>query len=279
MLDQFLDRMLDRIFTAVVDKLTYIGLVIIGLFDRAGSGLRGLKQQFENPRDRKALKGYAKNLVICAASVSILILLLVVRLSMIEMKSTARIVRMVKAKDSSWNVSQEDGNVIVSRGGKTISSDVKKYTSIVDKYAKQYDMEEYKPLIYAVIQQESDGSLTDIMQSSECPFNEDYPNVVGGITDPDYSVKAGVQYLRYCIKQADVEDPYDIKHLKLALQGYNYGHNYIEWAMKRDGGYTRENGAAFAKLMAKTLGWSSYGDSEYPDHVLRYYPEEYRKQS
>ena len=49
--------------------------------------------------------------------------------------------------------------------------------------------------------------------------------------------------------------------------------------MKRDGGYTRENGAAFAKLMAKTLGWSSYGDSEYPDHVLRYYPEEYRKQS
>lgn len=32
--------------------------------------------------------------------------------------------------------------------------------------------------------------------------------------------------------------PTDLDRIKLALQGYNYGSAYIDWAMERDGGYT-----------------------------------------
>ena len=278
MLDQLLDRMLDRVLTAFVDKLTDIGLVLIGLADRAGSGCRAFIKELASLRSRRVFSGYVKNLAICAASVSIVILLLVIRLSMIEVQSTAGIVRLVKARDNSWDIVQEEEKVITA-DGKNISDDVMKYKSSVEKYAKEYDMEDYQALIYAVIEQESGGNIVDIMQSSTCLYNEEYPRVVGGITDQDYSIKCGVQYLAYCLDEAGVSDPYDISRIKLALQGYNYGHNYIEWAMKRDGGYTKENGDAFAALMQKANGWSSYGDNDYPAHVLRYYPDEYQGKS
>ena len=119
--------------------------------------------------------------------------------------------------------------------------------------------------------QESGGSSADVMQSSTCFYNEEYSQIVGGITDTDYSIQCGVQYLKYCLGQANVSGPADISKIKLALQGYNYGHNYIGWALKRDGGYTKENAEAFADLMQRSLGWTSYGDEDYPEHVLRYY--------
>jgi hypothetical protein len=63
-----------------------------------------------------------------------------------------------------------------------------------------------------------------------------------------------------------------MSHIRLALQGYNYGNGYISWAVKRDGGYTVENASLFSDQQAKKHGWSSYGDKQYPAHVLRYYP-------
>lgn len=53
--------------------------------------------------------------------------------------------------------------------------------------------------------------------------------------------------------------------LKLALQGYNYGSGYIDWAMARDGGYTKENAIAYSDMMCARPGWnySVYGDKEY----------------
>lgn len=63
-----------------------------------------------------------------------------------------------------------------------------------------------------------------------------------------------------------------VSRIRLALQGYNYGNGYIGWAIKRDGGYTVENAAAFSEEQAEKHGWISYGDKQYAAHVLRYYP-------
>ncbi len=108
------------------------------------------------------------------------------------------------------------------------------------------------------------------MQAAECSYNTRFPNVPNGITDPIYSIEIGVHELADALAAAGVESPADLEHIKLALQGYNYGPAYITWAKNR-GGYTPENAAEFSAIQQANLGWSGYGDPEYVPHVLRYY--------
>ena len=153
-----------------------------------------------------------------------------------------------------------------------VSPEVQAYTPVISKYAEQYGIGEYVELIKAVMMQESGGRGTDPMQCSESPYNKKYSHAPGSIKDPEYSIDCGVHYLADCLKQAKCKSPVDMSHIRLALQGYNYGNGYISWAIKRDGGYTVENAAVFSDMQAKRHGWSGYGDKQYPAHVLRYYP-------
>lgn len=153
-----------------------------------------------------------------------------------------------------------------------VSQEVEAYTPVIQKYAEEYGIPEYVDLIKAVMMQESGGRGKDPMQAAEGPFNTKYPKKPNGIQDPDYSIQCGVQELKSVLEQAKVENPLDMEHIRLALQGYNYGNGYIAWAVKRDGGYTVENASAFSDEQAKKHGWKSYGDKQYVAHVLRYYP-------
>lgn len=144
------------------------------------------------------------------------------------------------------------------------------YQPLVDKYCKQYGIPEYVPLVFAVMQQESGGAEGDPMQCSESPNNLDYPHVPGGITNPEYSIKIGIQYLSSCLRAAGCKSPKDMPAISLALQGYNFGGGYINWALAK-GGYTQANAIDFSQMKAKQLGKTSYGDSMYVSHVLRYY--------
>ena len=152
-----------------------------------------------------------------------------------------------------------------------VSAEVEAYEPLIRQYARQYGIEEYVELIKAVMMQESGGQGTDPMQASECGYNTRYPNTPNGITDPEYSIDVGIQNLAACLREADVESPVDMNHIKLALQGYNYGNGYISWAKENYGGYTYANAVEFSEMMAERNGWSSYGDKEYVSHVLRYY--------
>ena len=152
-----------------------------------------------------------------------------------------------------------------------VSKEVLAYTETIEKYAKEYEIGEYVPLIQAVMMQENGGKGKDPMQSSECRFNEKYPKKHNGITDPDYSIKVGIQNLAECLKNAKATDPSDTPHISLALQGYNYGNGYIEWAVNHFGGYTRANAKVFSDEMKAKLQTNIYGDPEYVPHVLRYY--------
>ena len=53
-----------------------------------------------------------------------------------------------------------------------------------------------------------------------------------------------------------------MEHIKLALQGYNFGNGYISWAKTKYGGYSYANAVEFSTQQAQRLGWDSYG--EYP---------------
>ena len=152
-----------------------------------------------------------------------------------------------------------------------VSDEVKAYAGLIQLYAAEQGIPEYTELIMAVMMQESGGQGNDPMQASECAFNTKYPNTPGGITDPEYSIDVGIQNLADCLSKAGVEDPTDIERIGLALQGYNYGSGYIGWALANYGGYTELSAMEFSEIMARRMGWPSYGDPQYVQHVLRYY--------
>ena len=153
-----------------------------------------------------------------------------------------------------------------------VSAEVEAYTPLIQKYAKQYGIPEYVELIKAVMMQESGGRGLDPMQAAEGSFNTRYPHEPNGIKDPEYSIQCGVQELKAALISAEVENPIDMEHIKLALQGYNFGNGYISWAKTNYGGYSYANAVEFSTMQAARLGWDSYGDTQYPAHVLRYYP-------
>ena len=153
-----------------------------------------------------------------------------------------------------------------------VSAEVEAYEPIIQKYAKEYGIPEYVELIKAVMMQESGGRGLDPMQAAEGSFNTRYPHEPNGIKDPEYSIQCGVQELKAALTSAEVESPIDMEHIKLALQGYNFGNGYISWAKTKYGGYSYANAVEFSTQQAQRLGWDSYGDTQYPAHVLRYYP-------
>jgi len=152
-----------------------------------------------------------------------------------------------------------------------VSAEVEAYEPLIQKYAKQYGIPEYVELIKAVMMQESGGRGLD-PQAAEGSFNTRYPHEPNGIQDPEYSIQCGVQELKAALISAEVENPIDMEHIKLALQGYNFGNGYISWAKTNYGGYSYANAVEFSTMQAQRLGWESYGDTQYPAHVLRYYP-------
>ena len=153
-----------------------------------------------------------------------------------------------------------------------VSAEVEAYTPLIQKYAKQYGIPEYVELIKAVMMQESGGKGSDPMQAAEGSFNKKYPHEPNGIKDPEYSIECGVQELKAALISAEVESPIDMERIKLALQGYNFGNGYISWAKTNYGGYSYANAVEFSAMQAQRLGWEKYGDTQYPAHVLRYYP-------
>ena len=153
-----------------------------------------------------------------------------------------------------------------------VSAEVEAYEPLIQKFAKQYGIPEYVELIKAVMMQESGGRGLDPMQAAEGSFNTRYPHEPNGIQDPEYSIQCGVQELKAALISAEVENPIDMEHIKLALQGYNFGNGYISWAKTNYGGYSYANAVEFSTMQAQRLGWESYGDTQYPAHVLRYYP-------
>ena len=154
-----------------------------------------------------------------------------------------------------------------------VSDEVLRYRATVEQIAAKYGMTPYVELILAVMMQESGGRGLDVMQAAEGGFNKKYPHVPNGITDPEYSIECGIQELKYALDKAGCTGPTDLDRIKLALQGYNYGSGYIDWAMERDSGYTKANAIAYSDMMCARPNWpySRYGDKEYVDHVLRYY--------
>ncbi|OTQ84310.1 endopeptidase, partial [Bacillus subtilis subsp. subtilis] len=139
-----------------------------------------------------------------------------------------------------------------------IAPEVERFRAVFEKYARQEGVFDQVNIIMALTMQESGGRSLDIMQSSESiglPPNS--------ITDPERSIEVGIKHFKKVFKQAGGD-------VRLTLQAYNFGSGFIDYVKKNGGKYTKKLALDFSRLQAFKMGWKSYGDPSYVDHVMRY---------
>lgn len=158
-----------------------------------------------------------------------------------------------------------------------LSPKVEAYRDLIQSCADKYEIGEYTDLMLAILMQEWGGAdgITDIYQCSESLGLP--PNTL----ETNASVVQACQIMKKYITNAGVESPSDITHIKLALQAYNFGSGFIQFANDMSGGWSKEAVDAYAKKYSKgkkrtgakaeNMGVWAYGDQYYTDHVLRYY--------
>ncbi|MGN7312673.1 lysozyme family protein [Alkalicoccobacillus gibsonii] len=140
-----------------------------------------------------------------------------------------------------------------------VSPEIERYRPFFEKYAKENGIEDHTEILMAMTMQESGGRLADVMQSSESlglPVNT--------ITDPEESIQQGVYYFSTVLESAGGDT-------ELALQSYNMGHGFIDYAKEHNNGeYSQPLAQQFSNHMKQRLGWNVYGDPNYIDNVFRY---------
>ena len=147
-----------------------------------------------------------------------------------------------------------------------VSEKTESFRELVSEYCEKYGIDDYVDLCLAMIEQESGGIPPDVMQTEQSYYNVNPP-----IDTAEESIDCGTHELSDCLTKAKSKSPNAIKGISLALQGYNFGNGYIDWALKNYGCYSKENAEIFSQKMCVELGYDSYGDVEYVPHVLRYY--------
>ena len=165
-----------------------------------------------------------------------------------------------------------------SFGGANLSAEVMAYKPMVEKYCKEYGIEDYVIYILAIMQVESGGKGNDVMQSSESLGLA--PNTLG----VEESIKQGCKYFSELLSNAQ-ERGCDIDTV---VQAYNYGGSYTLYVEKNGKKHTFELASEFAKeksggqiieyknplAVAKNGGWRyAYGNMFYVELVHQYlYP-------
>lgn len=150
---------------------------------------------------------------------------------------------------------------------------VEQHRSTVEKYAKEFEVEEHTDVLLAMMLQESGGRGDDPMQSSESLCGK-----VGCINDPEKSIKQGVSYFAEALHAADGE-------IELAVQAYNFGIGFIYYLQKNDQNYSQDATIKFSQEMYKNAKDPSiytclreeakqydacYGDIFYARDVMEY---------
>ncbi len=132
-----------------------------------------------------------------------------------------------------------------------LSDSVLQWKDLVTKVAKEQGMEQYVPLILAIIQVESNGTGTkDIMQSSESAGHG-----VNYFQTEEASVQQGVKHLRNVVEKAASYNKGYEKNIKLIAQAYNYGPGFIDYVHTHGGYYNLSVAQKYSKdVVAPSLG-------------------------
>ena len=132
---------------------------------------------------------------------------------------------------------QDSGISNIHYGGVNVSAEVLAHKPMVEKYAKEYGVEEYVNILLAIIQVESGGTAEDVMQSSE--FLGLPPNSLS----TEESIKQGVKYFSELLASSERLSV----DLESVIQSYNYGGGFLGYVANRGNKYTFELAQSFSK--------------------------------
>ena len=121
--------------------------------------------------------------------------------------------------------------------GLNLSEEVLKHQPTVEKYAKEYGIEDYVNYLLAIMQVESGGTAEDVMQSSESMGLP--PNSLS----TEESIKQGCKYFSELLKSAESKGC----DIDTVVQAYNYGGGFIDYVAGHGKKYTYELAVSFAK--------------------------------
>lgn len=121
--------------------------------------------------------------------------------------------------------------------GLNLSEEVLKHQPTVEKYAKEYGIEDYVNYLLAIMQVESGGTTEDVMQSSESMGLP--PNSLS----TEESIKQGCKYFSELLKSAESKGC----DIDTVVQAYNYGGGFIDYVAGHGKKYTYELAVSFAK--------------------------------
>ena len=132
---------------------------------------------------------------------------------------------------------QDSGISNIHYGGVNVSAEVLAHKPMVEKYAKEYGVEEYVNILLAIIQVESGGTAEDVMQSSESLGLP--PNSLS----TEESIKQGVKYFSELLASSERLSV----DLESVIQSYNYGGGFLWYVANRGNKYTFELAQSFSK--------------------------------
>ncbi|CVO32591.1 lipoprotein%2C NLP/P60 family [Streptococcus pneumoniae] len=132
---------------------------------------------------------------------------------------------------------QDSGISNIHYGGVNVSAEVLAHKPMVEKYAKEYGVEEYVNILIAIIQVESGGTAEDVMQSSESLGLP--PNSLS----TEESIKQGVKYFSELLASSERLSV----DLESVIQSYNYGGGFLGYVANRGNKYTFELAQSFSK--------------------------------
>lgn len=132
---------------------------------------------------------------------------------------------------------QDSGISNIHYGGVNVSAEVLAHKPMVEKYVKEYGVEEYVNILLAIIQVESGGTAEDVMQSSESLGLP--PNSLS----TEESIKQGVKYFSELLASSERLSV----DLESVIQSYNYGGGFLGYVANRGNKYTFELAQSFSK--------------------------------
>lgn len=132
---------------------------------------------------------------------------------------------------------EDGGGSHIQYGGMNVSAEVLAHKPLLEKYAREYGIEEYINVLLAIIQVESGGTLEDVMQSSESLGLP--PNSLS----TEDSIKQGCKYFSELVASAEAKGC----DLNAVIQSYNYGGGFLDYVSNRGKKYTFELAESFAR--------------------------------
>lgn len=132
---------------------------------------------------------------------------------------------------------QDSGFSNIQYGGVNVSEEVLVHKPMVEKYAKEYGVEEYINVLLAIIQVESGGTAEDVMQTSESLGLP--PNTLAR----EESIKQGVKYFASLLQTSERNN----SDLNAVIQSYNYGGGFLGYISNRGNKYSFELAESFSR--------------------------------